>query len=94
MKRYLLYAILMLALILVVSNTFADVGEFSLSWWTIDSGGGASQSGENLELLGAIGQPDADPGLWGNAFAVMGGFLPPEQFTPVSRMIYLPIVIR
>lgn len=94
MKRYILYMLLTIALILVVSHTLAAVEEFSLSWWTVDSGGGTSQGNENLEILGSIGQPDAGLWLQGDEFAVSGGFLPPVQFTPNLRFVYLPVILR
>lgn len=36
-------------------------GGLSLSWWTLDGGGGALQS-DSLRLEASIGQPDANPG--------------------------------
>ena len=34
-------------------------GEFDLSWYTIDAGGGSRSTGGDFELSGTMGQPDA-----------------------------------
>src|SRR5881296_1933291 len=47
-------------------------GNFSLSWSTIDGGGGTS-SGGKYQLSGTIGQPDAGV-LSGGNFKLEGGF--------------------
>ncbi|MCP4664511.1 MAG: hypothetical protein GY856_54700 [bacterium] len=45
---------------------------FSLTWWTVDGGGGTS-SGDGLVVAGTIGQPDAG-GMTGGDYALQGGF--------------------
>ena len=57
--------------ILAVSSA---VGEYELSWYTIDGGGGRS-SGGPYELVGTIGQPDAAYSSGGN-YEMLGGFWP------------------
>jgi hypothetical protein len=47
-------------------------GNFDLSWFTVDCGGG-SCSGGQFSVSGTFGQPDAGP-LTGGAFKVEGGF--------------------
>ena len=47
-------------------------GPFSLSWSTIDGGGGAS-SGGKFQVHGTVGQPDAGV-LTGGNFKLEGGF--------------------
>ena len=49
------------------------VGDFDLSWHTIDGGGGSS-SGGGFELSGTIGQHDAGQAMTGGTFALTGGF--------------------
>ena len=68
-KQGILVALLVLGLI--VSSSW---GQYELSWYTIDGGGGRS-SGGPYELLGTIGQPDA---AWssGGDYELLGGFLP------------------
>ncbi len=49
-------------------------GQYKLSWYTIDGGGGRSISGP-YTLTGTIGQPDAAYSRGGN-FELLGGFWP------------------
>ena len=49
-------------------------GQYELSWYTIDGGGGQS-SGGNFTLTGTIGQPDAAYSAGGN-YELLGGFWP------------------
>lgn len=49
-------------------------GQYKLSWYTIDGGGGRSAGGD-FTLTGTIGQPDAAYGSGGN-FELLGGFWP------------------
>jgi len=49
-------------------------GEYELSWYTIDGGGGRSTGGP-YELVGTIGQPDAAYSSGGN-YELLGGFWP------------------
>jgi len=57
-------------------------GDYELSWYTIDGGGGRS-SGGPYELLGTIGQPDA-AAMSGGDYELLGGFLPGEPFCVVD----------
>ena len=50
-------------------------GDFDLSWYTMDGGGGAS-SGGDFELVGTIGQHDASTAMTGGDFELTGGFWP------------------
>jgi len=55
--------------LLVFSGVNAD---YSISWYTIDGGGGTS-SGSNYVLSGTIGQPDAGYHN-GGSYELLGGF--------------------
>ncbi len=61
----------MLLLVLAESNTN---GQYEISWYTIDGGGGRS-SGGDFTLTGTIGQPDAAYSRGGN-YELLGGFWP------------------
>ena len=50
-------------------------GDFDLSWYSIDGGGGSSSTGGDFELSGTIGQPDAGE-MSGGDFTLAGGFWP------------------
>jgi hypothetical protein len=65
MKRALLLAALL-------TPAFAQAQNYSIDWFTIDGGGGAS-SGGAYTISGTIGQPDAGRMSGGN-FTLDGGF--------------------
>ena len=54
--------------------TVPAVGDYDISWYTIDGGGGVS-SGGTYTLTGTIGQPDAAYGS-GSEYELLGGFWP------------------
>jgi len=60
----------------------AASGEYELSWYTIDGGGGQS-SGGPYTLTGTIGQPDAAYSAGGN-YELLGGFWPGGPLCIVS----------
>jgi hypothetical protein len=62
------------ALLLTSGAAFAQSGgPYSLTWSTLDGGGGASAGG-GLTLNGTIGQPDAGAPMSGGGFTLTGGF--------------------
>ena len=65
-----------LAVVVAVSATATVVADdFSLDWWTIDNGGEMfTTGGDDFELSGTIGQPDAGPVMTGDVFELTGGF--------------------
>ena len=62
-----------LALVLFPAVTH---GDYSIDWWTIDSGGEMWTTGGTYELSGTIGQPDAGAVMTGGTFELVGGFWP------------------
>ncbi len=64
--------IIPVALCLLITGS--ALGQYEISWYTIDGGGGQSTGG-SYEVVGTIGQPDAD---WcsGGSYEVLGGFWP------------------
>jgi hypothetical protein len=60
-------------LLIVLAESSAN-GQYEVSWYTIDGGGGRS-SGKPYELVGTIGQPDAAYSRGGN-YELLGGFWP------------------
>jgi hypothetical protein len=72
MKRLVMIITLGLALLSLVSIVSA-LGEYDLSWWTVDGGGATFSSGGGYELGGTMGQPDAGR-LSGGDFTLGGGF--------------------
>ena len=61
-------------LLLAILAGPAASGQYELSWYTIDGGGGTS-SGGPYTITGTIGQPDAADSQ-GGSFIVLGGFWP------------------
>src|SRR5262245_50210723 len=70
MKTKILPSLAVLALILVCGR--ANAQNYSIDWFTVDGGGGASTGGV-YSVSGTIGQPDAGRMSGGN-FALEGGF--------------------
>ena len=68
-----------LMFLLSVSTANAD---YSISWYTIDGGGGTS-SGGSYVLTGTIGQPDAAYSA-GGKYELLGGFWPGEPLCIVD----------
>lgn len=62
---------LLFILLFTVATAF---GDYELSWYTIDGGGGQSSGGPYV-LTGTIGQPDATYSNGGN-YELLGGFWP------------------
>ena len=63
---------LALSFVVLVATASSASAQLSISWFTIDGGGGTSAGGA-FTLSGTIGQPDAGV-LTGGTFAVNGGF--------------------
>jgi hypothetical protein len=60
-------------LLIVLAESNAN-GQYEISWYTIDGGGGRSTGGPYV-LTGTIGQPDAAWSKGGN-YELLGGFWP------------------
>ena len=67
-------------------------GDFELSWWTVDSGGGTSTGGQ-FSLSGTAGQPDAGL-LSGGVYSLGGGFWGGGAVTAPEYDIFLPLTLR
>ena len=89
------FLLALVCLLTVGSILMADsAGLFSLTWWTVDGGGGASSAG-SYRLSGSIGQPDAGEsnggaynlsgGFWGAALSVNGN---------TGNQIFLPVILK
>lgn len=96
MKSWIKIGIL-LALIVGIplgTVTALTASEYQISWWTVDSGGGISQSTNGqYTVQGTIGQPDAGSAA-GSAYTLDGGFW--HGITTAIRewFVHLPLVIR
>ncbi len=72
MKKMLISLLLLALLAGLAASVLAAPQQYSLDWWTVDSGGGTSQGG-GFTLSGAIGQPDTGS-LQGGGYVLQGGF--------------------
>lgn len=66
------YTVGLIMLILMLSLPQLAAGQYSLSWRTVDGGGGQSIGG-SYALTGTAGQPDAQVSS-GGSYALSGGF--------------------
>lgn len=64
--------------------------ELSLTWWSVNSGGGESTGG-TYQLFSTLGQPEAGVVSGGN-FTIRGGFIGKAQ--PTSKSFYLPLITQ
>ena len=82
-------------LLFFVGTTIAaaqTTGDYSISWWTVDGGGGTSQSAEKqYTLSGAIGQAEVGDAT-GIGYAIKGGFWASLSAAIREILIYLPLV--
>ena len=83
--------LLMTAIVLAQSG-----GDYSLSQWTVNNGGGVSNGG-SFAVSATLGQPDAGALMSGGQFGLQGGFGPPEDpgstQPPADHDVYLPMVV-
>jgi len=81
-----------LALLALASAAHAQSGgPYTLSWSTVDGGGGVSTGGP-YALAGTIGQPDVGL-LAGGNYTLSGGFWGGGA-AALDQSVYLPLVLR
>lgn len=78
----------------ISSFVFAETPDYSITWRTIDNGGGIS-SGGVYSIAGTIGQPDTAEPAASTHYSVQGGFWPGiDDFKIPTIDIYLPALMR
>jgi hypothetical protein len=80
----------LLALLLFVWLALAQ-GDYDVSWWQVDGGGGRG-SGGPYTIVGTIGQPEAGM-LTGGGYTLGGGFWGGGAVARGFR-VYLPLTLR
>jgi len=76
---------------LLLAGTALAAGDYQINWWTVDNGGGTSQSADGqYALSGTIGQPDAGSAA-GSEYTLNGGFW---HGLWADILIHLPLVKR
>lgn len=89
--KYFTLAVLIAALL--TTSALATSG-YEVNWWTVDGGGGISQSaGGQFTLQGTIGQPDASSSQ-GGEYGLEGGFWAGFREWVTQFISYLPLVLR
>ena len=73
-KRWIIFPIIAVFLIVAATAFASSGGDYEISFYTIDGGGGTSSGGGIYEVSGTIGQPDARASLTGGNFSLFGGF--------------------
>jgi len=90
-RRGILVAVLATLLVSgAVLALAASSSGYSLNWFTVDGGGGASTGG-GYSVSGTLGQPDAGH-LSGGGYSVQGGFWGGAVAAPYT--LYLPLTTR
>ena len=94
-QRQIAAAFLVLVALLLLTGAMARAvgpAAYTLNWWTVDGGGGTwSNVGEQYELNGTVGQPDAQ--VWGGTgYTLSGGFWPGGARGQYH--VYLPLILR
>ena len=83
----------LLALALLAITVAAAAGDYDLSWWTVDNGGGTS-SGNGYSLSGTLGQAEAAAAASGGGYTLAGGFWHGGVAAAPQVKLYLPVVVR
>jgi hypothetical protein len=89
MKRVFVI-VLLLVLLVLTAVTLAQPNSFTISWWTVDGGGGRASGGE-YALSGTGGQFDAHTAATGGDYAVNGGFW--QTGAMGKYEVFLPVVV-
>jgi hypothetical protein len=90
---------LILLLVAGSGTTYAQTGgNYSLTWWTVDSGGSGGGIGTEkqvaggpYQLLSTVGQPEAAAGIAGGGYTLQNGFWP-GAITYFNT--YLPVIVK
>ena len=80
---------------ILLTTTALAANGYEINWWTVDGGGGTSESaGGQYVLRGAIGQPDAGNTTEGGVYTLRGGFWVDGILSIFEYIINLPLVLR
>ena len=96
MKRKILFALLLAILLLAAASAaYARLDGYSISWWTVDAGGGTSSSVSGIySLNGTLGQPDAGTVASGGGYMLAGGFWHGGVVVLPELKLYLPLLTK
>jgi hypothetical protein len=91
-RKHLVWILAVLLLLALGPLAVAQVGTPTLSWWTVDGGGGTA-SGDVYTISGTVGQPEAGGVSGDGHYTVSGGFWDAASPPPPGNL-YLPIIGR
>jgi hypothetical protein len=93
LTRWVIPFLILLTALMLVGAAVAAVQAYQLDWWTVDSSGGISTSGDYF-LSGTIGQAEAGSMSSGD-YTLSGGFWGRGAApAPLSQRIFLPLTIK
>ena len=85
--------LLSLVSILLLTGTALAAGDYQINWWTVDGGGGYSQSADGqYALQGTVGQPEAGSAT-GGGYTLQGGFWQSLEAAIREFLIHLPLIV-
>jgi hypothetical protein len=90
MKKLLLFLSILLLLLISPFVHAANETSYSITWWTVDSGG--ISTGGDFRLYGTAGQADAGL-MQGGDFTLQGGFWSGGG-GPQDYRTFLPLTVR
>lgn len=90
---FLLALVILLALFSLAGLAQAYQAAYTLDWWTVDGGGGAS-NGNGYTLNGTLGQPDAGTVASGGGYTLAGGFWHGGVAAVLNLKLYLPLLTK
>jgi len=94
LSKALVFVLPAILLLLIGTVVQAQSDNYDLTWWTVDNGGGTSQSGDGqYTLSGTIGQWDANSASR-DGYTINGGFWSAPSTTIQEFLIHLPLVLR
>ena len=89
MRRKMIGVLLFTVFILLLGSlVLAAPTEFTVSWWTVDGGGGTSSNGR-YTLSDTIGQADTGRPLTNSRYTIRDGFW---VWPDPAHKIYLPLI--
>jgi len=88
------FAAVLIPVMVGASSALAN-GGYAVNRWTVDNGGGSSQSGDGqYELSGTIGQWDANISSTGGEYTIHSGFWSMMKSILEEFLVNLPLVLR
>jgi hypothetical protein len=92
-KREALLVLIACLLAVAIPALAQSDGDYDLSWWTVDGGGGSLSIVGGYSLSSSLGQPDAEV-LASNDYVLSGGFWVGGAPAGMGHRVYLPLVLR